>query len=324
MLDELHSSHADLGSNCLDSNESLASGVDSTIRDFLASEQSIDDLESGENLEKSEDDLADEIADIEKDESDLLDGGESLSGPVEDLAPETLTPIRRRTIAQSKPPNILVYCGKKDSQRQFEAVRNTLQQCVNVHRYVIYNLKHDQVLSTPWAENTVLLIVASEKAYDGVDQAFLEYFLSGGLVVSFGSAFDDLFTNKVLISGSASVMPLNYKTFENVTVICTRHQYSKDVVSKLDNVSLRVLSSDKGRGNPVILEANHDITNAAAILTQVCMKFYHGFDLHYYKICFIGPLLSVFTIQKDHGMHDNYSIRDCCGFNILGTSSYMT
>lgn len=76
-------------------------------------------------------------------------------------------------------------------------VRSTIQQCVNSERYVIYNLKHDQVLSTPWIDNTLLLIISSEKVYDGVDQAFLKYFLQGGLLMSFGSTFDELITDKV-------------------------------------------------------------------------------------------------------------------------------
>lgn len=55
--------------------------------------------------------------DESQDLTDLADGGEGPSDPVEDLAPETLTPVRRKALAESKPPNILIYCGKKDSQR---------------------------------------------------------------------------------------------------------------------------------------------------------------------------------------------------------------
>jgi len=51
----------------------------------------------------------------------------------------------RRAAVRSKPPNIVIYCGKKDSSRQFMNVKSVINQCVNVDRYIIYHLKHEQV-----------------------------------------------------------------------------------------------------------------------------------------------------------------------------------
>lgn len=45
----------------------------------------------------------------------------------------------------SKPPNIVVYCGKKDANRKFESLKQVLYQCVHNDCYVVYHLKHDEV-----------------------------------------------------------------------------------------------------------------------------------------------------------------------------------
>ena len=196
-------------------------------------------------------------------------GGESLSGPIEELAPEALTPMRRQEAIRGKPPNVLVYCGKKDSTRQFEAVKAVLQQCLNTDRYVVYHLRHDQVLTTPWAENSVLLVLANEKAYDGLDKEFLKFFQQGGMVVSFGCTFDEHFVEKVQTSSSSiSVLPLSYKHWRDVSVICSRFAY-KNSESRLVDVSLRAVATDKNSGYPVLLEANQDLTGGVALLSQV-------------------------------------------------------
>ncbi|KAJ8317519.1 hypothetical protein KUTeg_005423 [Tegillarca granosa] len=73
---------------------------------------------------------------------------------------------------QMKPPNVMVYCGKKDSQRKFDNVKAILEQCLNPECYVIYHLQHDMVHNVPWDDNTALLIVSGHHLSDNVDQAF--------------------------------------------------------------------------------------------------------------------------------------------------------
>ena len=51
----------------------------------------------------------------------------------------------RRAAVRCKPPNVVIYCGKKDSSRQFMSVKSVVNQCVNIDRYIIYHLKHEQV-----------------------------------------------------------------------------------------------------------------------------------------------------------------------------------
>ena len=205
-------------------------------------------------------------------------GGESLSGPVEELAPETLTPLKRQRSMRSKPPNVLVYCGKKDSTRQFDAVKVVLEECLSRSRYVIYQLKHDEIKTVPWSENTALLVLASEKAYDGIDDYFLDYFKGNGTILSFGCAFDERFVGRIQTSSNLGVLSLTaFKQWRDVNVICGRHVY-KNCDSLLTDVTLRSLASDKTSGYPVILEANHDLSTGVAVLCQVR-------DLCYLELC---------------------------------------
>ena len=72
----------------------------------------------------------------------------------------------------------------------------TSLQVLNTDQYVIYHLKHDDVLTTPWHDNACLLVVASDRVYDGIDQRFLRYFVWGGRLLSFGSAFDSVLVDR--------------------------------------------------------------------------------------------------------------------------------
>ena len=88
------------------------------------------------------------------------------------------TPVHTRKTGNrsggSKPPNVLIYCGKKDRQSAYDAMKRLISRCIRTSRYVIYLLKHDDVLTKPWQDNTELLIIASDKVYDGVDEVFLK------------------------------------------------------------------------------------------------------------------------------------------------------
>ncbi len=148
--------------------------------------------------------------------------GEAPSGPIAELAPETMTPVKRSESVRKKPPNVLVYTGKKDSSRQFESVKSVLQHCLNCDRYAIYQLKHEHVLNTPWAQNTVLLVLSSEKAYDGADQEFIKFFENGGHVISFGCAADCLLVNRRQIGTAPGIVLLTYKQHNAVSLISTR------------------------------------------------------------------------------------------------------
>ena len=197
-------------------------------------------------------------------------GGEALSPSIEEVAPEILTPIHRRGVNQAKPPNVLVYCGKKDTMRQFETIKHLLQHILNKNKYVIYNLKHEDVLTAPWTENTVLLIISSDKVYDGVDKVFFKYVHdSGGTVISFSSGFDNLFgLSRIQTGNNSSVLSLSYKHWQDVTVICGRHMYSSTECSMSD-MTVNSLAGDRNTGLHVILEVCHDQSGGVALLSQV-------------------------------------------------------
>lgn len=201
--------------------------------------------------------------------SDSDCAGEAPAEPLEDVAPEMLTPTTRKTNLQGKPPNVLVYCGKKDSSRLFENVRSVFAQCLNTDRYTIYHLKHDQVKTTPWLENTTLLIISSDKAYDGVDDAFLRYFHGGGTVVSFGCAFDGKFVKRVQMNSKHSILTLSYERWNDATFICGRHVYEQNLESLLYDVTLTTVATEKQKGSPVIVEAVHETSGGVALISQV-------------------------------------------------------
>ncbi len=282
VLDDLQSNQGDNNSSYAASNESLASsGIEGPPGIYEEGVRSavIAVMEMDKMTDASVEGLAadqEETMNMMEDECGAADpsemgAGEALSGTVEELAPEALTPIKRKDSIQGKPPNILIYCGKKDSQRQYESVKATIQQCVNPDKYVIYQLKHEQVFSSPWADNTLLLIIASERVYDGIDQAFLQYFLKGGRVASFGSFFDGLLLRRVAASSSiASIMSLTYKQWKDVVVISTKFRY-QDTHCLLPGVTTTRLAMDPAPGGlPVMVEAAHDLTGGVAVLSQVC------------------------------------------------------
>ncbi len=155
-----------------------------------------------------------------------LGGGEAMCESVAVLAPEILTPARRKDMNQQKPPNVLIYCGKKDSVRLFESVRSTISQCLNPDRYVVYHLKHEQVHTTPWKDNALMLVVASDKVYDGLDKAFLQYFYEGGTVMSFNSVFDAQILDRTPIAKNLGVMSLSFHKWKDVALVQGCHVYN--------------------------------------------------------------------------------------------------
>jgi len=182
----------------------------------------------------------------------------------------------RRAAVRSKPPNILVYCGKKDSSRLFESVKTVLSEVVNTDQFIIYHLKHGQVLSTPWHDNASLLVIASDKVYDGVDRQFLEHFVRGGRLVSFGSAFDSALVKRRVrepgLSAQLGVVTLLTDGHESVSVIATNYCYDTPPESLLPRVTLTCLAADKLTRRPVIVEAVHESSAGVAILSQVSLS----------------------------------------------------
>lgn len=172
-----------------------------------------------------------------------------------------------------KPPNILVYCGKKDTEKRFNGVKATLEQCVNLDRYIIYALKHDQVKRDPWADNSALLVVSCDSLHEGVGDAFLRYFESGGIILSFGSPFDAMFVarHEIELQDDSAVVKVAFRTWKDVPVLCGRYLYDLKEVTG-EKVTLSVLGTNQD-GRPIILDVKSQTTEAGhAIVSQVLLN----------------------------------------------------
>ena len=91
----------------------------------------------------------------------------------------------------SKPPNVLIYTGTKDSDnKKFNVVKQALAQVLNLHSYVIYRLYEQQVSSHPWIENTALLVLGDNDPISSkVQETFVEYLRGGGQIFGLCSPF---------------------------------------------------------------------------------------------------------------------------------------
>ncbi|XP_066555582.1 biotin--protein ligase [Amia ocellicauda] len=107
----------------------------------------------------------------------------------------------RRVNFRGKPPNVLVYTGQESAQAQgrYQQVRALLTECIDMDSYVVYPLRQEQVLSQPWLENAVLLVLASEEPLTSdFSQRFLSYLSLGGRILGLSSSF---------CFGSLSIIP---------------------------------------------------------------------------------------------------------------------
>ncbi|KAK2175510.1 hypothetical protein NP493_727g01037 [Ridgeia piscesae] len=173
--------------------------------------------------------------------------------------------------SMGKPPNVLVYCGQKDSTRQFEAVKEIISKCLNSSRYAIYHLRHSDVHTVPWADNTRLLIISSEHVYDGVDAAFLKYFHQGGAVVSFTSAFDTVFVQRLQNRSIAGVLRMAFEQWTDVTAICGCHTYNMTGGScLLPEVDVQIVATDAKTSSPIMLQVLDENSAGVAFLSQGC------------------------------------------------------
>lgn len=175
--------------------------------------------------------------------------------------------IRHNSV--SKPPNVLVYTGKIDSVRKFLKVKNTLEQCLDMDCYIIYHLKHEDIDSSPWVENTTLLIIATKKSYADSNKAFMEYFMFGGRILSLGSGFDSELVGQKLLKKDNWITTFSYKNWKDVCLVSGLYTYIPSVTF-VENTQVKKLATDVD-GNDVIVKINLDTktSSGCAILSQV-------------------------------------------------------
>ncbi|ESO02413.1 hypothetical protein HELRODRAFT_65278 [Helobdella robusta] len=175
-----------------------------------------------------------------------------------------------------KPPNILIYTGSnEDTTKSYMNTYSILSQCLSRDRYVVYHLKRNQINTTPWIENTMVLILAVNKIPKNDDEnVFLRYFLGGGCVISLACNFDEFFVRRVKslaeMSGTNYIVRLKYGKWNDVSVVSGCNVGYDDVApSILDEVSCTPLAQDSQSNNQLIVLARHHLSSGVALLSQV-------------------------------------------------------
>ncbi|KAK6486114.1 biotin--protein ligase-like isoform X1 [Huso huso] len=105
---------------------------------------------------------------------------------------ESCTGQSRRVNVSGKPPNVLVYTGSDPSrfQTKYQQVKTILAECIDMDSYIVYHLLEEQVLKDPWAENSLLLVFASEEPVpEKFHKLFLNYLSKGGKILGLSSFF---------------------------------------------------------------------------------------------------------------------------------------
>lgn len=151
-------------------------------------------------------------------ESDQVELQNSEESPRSDMTEKVGSQLR----SNMKPPNVLLYCGKKEPERVFENLNSLMQKCLNTESYTIYSLKHDTVHTTPWIENTALLVISSECLCDDVDTKFIEYFRKGGHVISFRSSFDNYLVEKAESGSASKLIEMQFRKKEMLNTMVGR------------------------------------------------------------------------------------------------------
>ncbi|XP_025097609.1 biotin--protein ligase-like isoform X2 [Pomacea canaliculata] len=172
-----------------------------------------------------------------------------------------------------KPPNILVYCGKKDTARKFYVIKSSLEHCINTEAYSIYHLPHDQISTTPWAENAAALIISADNLYDNASQYFSDYLSSGGRILSFGSSIETIFVERREVQQNPSLTKFGVAEWTEVNAIQGRFQYVPGSLKKGDSSMDAVILDDK-TGNPVVvlLTVSSVGGNGRAIFSQLFLE----------------------------------------------------
>lgn len=173
-----------------------------------------------------------------------------------------------RSDSVSKPPNILIYTSKVDSSRNFEKVKEVIEKVVDKDCYVIYHLKVEDVETTPWMDNTTLLVLVKGNKHTAESQAFLRYFQKGGKILGLGSGFDIALLERTEIRPEYWISELTFETFKNVPLIGGRFAYKVEKPA-VEDITVTKLGVDSDN-NAMIVKVSQKSkrTNGCAILSQ--------------------------------------------------------
>ncbi|XP_074651920.1 biotin--protein ligase-like [Tubulanus polymorphus] len=162
-----------------------------------------------------------------------------------------------------KPPNVLIYCGKIDSKRIFESIKSVVDRCLNIDCYAIYHLKYDDISKSPWKQNAILLIVATEKLDSNAKTEFQDYLQNGGNVVSLCSSIDEEFMTLKSRSNQIGIISIKYENRDDlIHVISGKYSYNVN-----SNNQYNILATDGSTGDPVVIHLSTQ--SGQIILSQV-------------------------------------------------------
>ncbi|XP_058715766.1 biotin--protein ligase [Poecile atricapillus] len=112
------------------------------------------------------------------------------SSRTEEKEDEQLEKGMKRINLTGKPPNILIYLGSEAAKERFEQVKSVLRECIDAESYTIYQLQQERVLRDPWIDNSLLLVIATEKPIpEGSHKQFMKFLSKGGKILGLSSSF---------------------------------------------------------------------------------------------------------------------------------------
>lgn len=177
-----------------------------------------------------------------------------------------------------KPPNILIYLGSENATVEFEQIRSILQECIDADSYTIYQLHEDQVLKDPWTDNSLLLIIATQKPISKENhEQFMKFLSKGGKILGFSSSF--VFEgiqikrrNKLKKTVQEVVVSKMDRTEIKLNLLVSGYIFEK--VMKEDISKVKTLSQlNNADKDTVIVHLTYGDSGGEAILSQVlCMQ----------------------------------------------------
>ncbi|XP_051870450.1 biotin--protein ligase-like [Pristis pectinata] len=124
----------------------------------------------------------------------LLDLSDDYCGSSDEtiVGEDNLLENTRQSNKSGKPPNVLIYVGSHCNQdlKKFQQVKSVLVDCLDNDRYAIYPLLEEQILKEPWADNSLLLVVACDQPVsEQINRQFMSYLSKGGKILGLCTSF---------------------------------------------------------------------------------------------------------------------------------------
>ncbi|KFM57715.1 Biotin--protein ligase, partial [Stegodyphus mimosarum] len=163
-----------------------------------------------------------------------------------------------QNLSDIKSPNVLIYTDD-NAFELYKKVKNKLQLCLHVDKYITYQLTKAQVFNTPWKENTALLVVCCENISNDLAKCFTDYVENGGKLIISCTSFNSNLTGAVCDKKlhDENWIQIKYRHSKELSVYQGKFRYSvsKQEVLAYDNNNAPVIfRSNFGKGIAIISE----------------------------------------------------------------------